>query len=58
MSKNETLTFRDHVYEIEARKPKAEKVKALPEDRQELFTYLCNLSGEQFKEAINEWRQK
>jgi len=28
---------------------------ALPEDRQTLFTYLCNLNSEQFKQVMKEW---
>jgi hypothetical protein len=58
MSKNETLAFRDMVYEIEKRKPVRQHIKALPEDKQTLFTYLCNLSGCELRKALNEWKHE
>lgn len=56
MSKNETLEFRQLVYDIESRTPKKEQIKALCKEKQDLFTYLCNLEGDEFKKALNEWR--
>lgn len=53
---NETLAFWRQVWEIEKRPMKREKVKILCKEKQDLFTYLCNLSGDDFKKALNEWR--
>jgi len=56
MSKNETLAFRDLVYEIEKKAPERKKIKALPEEKQKVFNYLNGLSGKELTEALNEWR--
>lgn len=55
MSKNETLAFRDLMYEIERKPRHIERPKALCKEKQDLFTYLCNLTGNEFKAALKEW---
>ncbi len=55
---NETLAFWRQVQEIERRPQRKAKVKALCKEKQDLFTYLCNLHGDDLKQALKEWRNE
>jgi len=58
INKNESLSWRDYVWERENRIEERPKYKALPEDKQRVFDYLNGLSGKEYTEALNEWRSE
>jgi hypothetical protein len=55
--KNETLEWRDYMYSIEKARPKVLTPQALPESKQEIFTMLCNLRGNDYIKELNRLRK-
>lgn len=54
MEKNEPLSYRNQMLELEKRVPERVFVKKLDQKKQRIFTELHNLSGRQYREKLTE----
>lgn len=57
MEKNEPLSYRNTMLEIEKRIPDKVKITALSGQQQELFKELCRLKGEDYKNKLKELKR-